>query len=246
MLDSDPSSQAGAEAVAVLEHDADLRATIPAEQVEAIKGRLLAASARHDPGPWDGSGLGEEGDLGLLVLEGLVTRDVRIGATCSRELLGVGDVIRPWDDEIALGPVGATTSWTILEPTHLALLDTRFAVAAGRWPGLGNEIVRRVLRRSRWLAVRLAIGNVRGVHERVMMLLWHLASHWGRVTPEGTLVPLDLTHQLIADLIGARRPSVTTAITELRESGSLQRAERGWVLPKPPPEGGSDPAEAQE
>jgi CRP-like cAMP-binding protein len=62
-----------------------------------------------------------------------------------------------------------------------------------------------------------------------------LAGNWGRVTPEGTVVPIGLTHELIAELIGARRPSVTTAISELRAAGRLERQEDGWLLVGPPP-----------
>lgn len=176
----------------------------------------------------------ERGSLGALVIEGLLTRDLEIVGTSSRELLGAGDLIRPWDTEPAIGPVSETIRFTILEPTRFAVLDRRFLKLAGRWPGLGDEIIHRVLRRSRWLALRLAIGNLRGIPEQVELLLWHLAGNWGRITPQGTLVPLELTHELIADLIGARRPSVTSAITQLRERGRLERREDGWLLLEQP------------
>ena len=221
--------------VAVLEVDADLRATVPPGEVEVASRHLVARRLSAEPGPWNSDDVADPDSLGLLVLEGLLTRDLEIAGSYSRELLGSGDVIRPWDDDSALSPVSAQASWTILEPTQFALLDARFMKVLGRWPKLGGEIIHRVLRRSRWLAVRLAIGNLRGVADRIMLLLWQMAGQWGRVTPEGTVIPFELTHELIAELIGARRPTVTTAISELRAAGQLDRQEDGWLLRGTPP-----------
>jgi len=222
--------------VAVLEADADLKAVIPPNELDLARKQLVARAVDAPPGAWDPDGICEIDGVGLLVLEGLLTREVEIGGARSLELLGTGDVIRPWDDDPELSPTSKEASWTVFEATRLAYLDRRFMAALGRWPTLGSEIIHRVLRRSRWLAVRLAIGSLQGVAQRVTLLLWHMAGNWGRVTPEGTLVPFRLTHELIADLIGARRPSVTTAIGELREADKIERRRDGWLLKgRPPP-----------
>jgi CRP/FNR family cyclic AMP-dependent transcriptional regulator len=223
------------ERVAVLDLDADLRATVPPEDLEVARTRLLASCVSAKAGPWNPSGIADADCLGILVLEGLLTRDVEIAGTVSRELLGEGDIIRPWDDDSALSPIPARASWTIVEPSRFAVLDRRFTLLGGRWPQMSTEVIHRVLRRSRWLAVRLAIGSVRGAPDRIMLLLWHLAGNWGRVTPEGTLIPFRLTHELIAELIGARRPSVTSAISELRTAGDVKLTEDGWLLCGEPP-----------
>jgi CRP/FNR family cyclic AMP-dependent transcriptional regulator len=215
--------------VAILEADADLRAAIPPNELEVARKHLVAQVLDVAPGSWDG-GIADTDGVGLLVLDGLLARELEVAGAKSLELLGTGDVIRPWDDDPGLSPFLAEATWTILEPTRFALLDARFMAVLGRWPKLGGEIIHRVLRRSRWLAVRLAIGNLKGVAERVTLLLWHMAGNWGRVTAEGTVVPFQLTHELIAELIGARRPSVTTAIGELREAGKLERRQEGWLL----------------
>jgi CRP/FNR family transcriptional regulator, cyclic AMP receptor protein len=233
-------ASSGEERVAVLDLDPDLRAAIPPEDQELACKRLLASCVGAEPGPWDPSGIADIDCLGILVLDGLLTRDVEVAGTISRELLGEGDIIRPWDDDLALNPVPARASWTIIESSRFAILDRRFTLLAGRWPQLNTEVVHRVLRRSRWLAVRLAIGSLRGVSDRIMLLLWHLAGNWGRVTREGTLVPLRLTHAVIAELVGARRPSITSAISELKAAGELQPAERGWLLCGEPPSSSGD------
>ncbi|MGH2923042.1 MAG: Crp/Fnr family transcriptional regulator [Solirubrobacterales bacterium] len=221
--------------VVVLDADPDLGAVIPEDEFDLARRTLIARPTEVAPGPWDPDADGEIDVVGLLVLEGLLTREVDIGGAKSLELLGAGDVIRPWDDESELSPISSEAALTALEPARLAYLDRRFMAALGRWPTLGGEIIHRVLRRSRWLAVRMAIGSLQGVADRVQLLFWHMASNWGKVTPEGTLVPFSLTHELIAELIGARRPSVTTAIGELRSAGALERALDGWLLKGPPP-----------
>lgn len=75
------------------------------------------------------------------------------------------------------------------------------------------------------------------VDDRLVLTLWHLAERWGRVGPEGIAVPLPLSHQRLADLVGAHRPSVTKAMGELARAGTLSRREDGvWVLHGAPPE----------
>jgi CRP/FNR family transcriptional regulator, cyclic AMP receptor protein len=225
----------GKDYLRVLDIDRALLETVPADHRKSARERLLAVSTSVAPGPWDSEEFSEPDALGVLVTEGLLTRNVDIAGTRSREILGPGDVIRPWEDDAVLNPVPSSTTWTILVPSRFALLDHRFRLVASRWPEFGIEILNRILRRSRWLAVLLAIANLRGVEDRVFLLLWHVAGNWGRVTPEGTLVPFRLTHELIAELIGARRPSVSTAISSMERDGRVRRVEGGWLLREGPP-----------
>jgi hypothetical protein len=75
------------------------------------------------------------------------------------------------------------------------------------------------------------------VEDRLLATLWHLASMWGRVTPEGTVVPFRLTHEMLAGIIGAQRPTTTTSIHSLMEQGRLTRdAGRRYILIGDPPD----------
>ena len=57
------------------------------------------------------------------------------------------------------------------------------------------------------------------------------------MTPDGIVVPLPLGHQRLADLVGAHRPSVTTALGELGRDGAISRRQDGnWLLHGAPPE----------
>ena len=87
------------------------------------------------------------------------------------------------------------------------------------------------------VGVLQAIAQMTRVDDRVLMLLWHLSERWGRVRRDGILLPLRLPHKAIARLIGARRPSVTTAIGALERRGDLERrADGAWLLVGPPPQ----------
>lgn len=220
--------------VLLLDEDEDLASAIPEHDRLAARRALRVPMRSVAPGPWDG-GQEPPNCAGLLVLDGLLTRDVGFAGHVSRELLGPGDVLRPWDIETDHLPPYSEPTWTVLRETRLAVLDQALLRLGVRWPGLTDQLIRRTLHRSRWLAIRLAIGSATRVDDRLLLLLWSSAGRWGVVTPAGTLVPLSLTHDDLAALVGARRPSVTTALTELRERGELEPRDGGWLLLGEPP-----------
>jgi hypothetical protein len=50
-------------------------------------------------------------------------------------------------------------------------------------------------------------------------------------------VPLALTHRILGQLVGARRPTVSTALAELAERGELiRRPDGSWLLRGDPPD----------
>jgi CRP/FNR family transcriptional regulator, cyclic AMP receptor protein len=179
----------------------------------------------------------EPGRLGLLVLEGLLTRDVVLGETLATELVGRGDILRPVDHDGQDAPVPFDVVWHVLEPTRIAILDKKFASVIGRWPEALEVLMRGAVGRAQSLAVNLAVSHLRGVDVRLHVMMWYLADRWGKVTPEGVRVPLRLTHQTLGRLVGAQRPSVTTALKQLAEQGKLTRAaDQTWLLHGEPPE----------
>ncbi len=57
------------------------------------------------------------------------------------------------------------------------------------------------------------------------------ATGWGRVTSEGVLLPLCLSHRMLGELVGARRPSVSTAAAALEKADRLIRRPDGtWLV----------------
>ena len=54
-------------------------------------------------------------------------------------------------------------------------------------------------------------------------------------TSDGVVVPLRLTHAVLSDLVAARRPTVTSALSELGKRGLLRPVDEGWLLSGDPP-----------
>jgi hypothetical protein len=77
---------------------------------------------------------------------------------------------------------------------------------------------------------------MRRVDDRLLMVLWHFADRWGRVTPNGVQIDIALTHRLLALVVGARRPSVTASVRELMQSGRIEpQPGSRWLLHGDPP-----------
>jgi CRP/FNR family cyclic AMP-dependent transcriptional regulator len=228
----------GERQVRLADVDPELFAGLTAGELADARPRAVARMVMLERGPWepDGlSGLDPEGSLGLLVLDGLVLRSVVVANDPRSELVGPGDLIRPWEqDELASVPV--EVRWEVALSARLAVLDERFVALACRWPKLTLAIVGRLVRRSRSLTVQLAIADLRRVEERLMLFFWHVADRWGRVGPDGVTVPLPVTHEVLAQLVCAQRPTVTTALKRLAAEGQLQRnRDRTWLLVRKPP-----------
>lgn len=229
---------ARSEVVNVLEADPELASELRPASASAARRYALARVRTLPPGPWRPVDRGSptRRHLGLLVVDGLLARELDLGGRGSVELFGRGDLLRPWDED-GDAPLPVASSWSVLAPARLAVLDESFAVRVARCPGMIAAIAGRVGQRGRWLALHLLICQANGVQLRLLMLLWVLAERWGRVGLDGTIVPVDLPHSLLAKLIGARRPTVTTALVELTRRGSIARRPSGsWVLVHHPEE----------
>jgi CRP/FNR family cyclic AMP-dependent transcriptional regulator len=206
-------------------------------QRDLAQRQLVADLVVASPGAWTPPGsYSEPGHLGLLVLDGLLTRDVILEKPLATELVGRGDVLRPPDRDGPGSPIPFAISWTVLASTRFAVMEPAFARVLGQWPAAMAYVMRGGTDRAHCLSVTMAVSNLRRVDARLIVLLWYLADRWGRVTPEGILLPLRLTHETLARLVGAQRPSVTTALSQLEDEGRLRRTpERTWMLTGDPP-----------
>ena len=216
-----------------LQEDPELAEAIEPDQRAAASTALIARQLEISPGAWPGSSAGRDG-IGLLVLQGTLVLRVGIAGRHSAELIGEGDVLRRpdtgWATQLTL-----THSWLVLEPARLAVLDSRFASQLGGFPNLTGALFGRASLRTRQLAVNMAIVHQARVDVRLHMLLWHLAGRWGRVRSDGIVVALRLTHSILAELVAARRPTVTSALSELSRNGLVRSVPEGWLLCGPPP-----------
>jgi CRP/FNR family cyclic AMP-dependent transcriptional regulator len=169
------------------------------------------------------------GGPGLLILDGLITVDVRVGDRTATELLGSGDLLQPWvesDDDL----IDQDASWRVLVPARLALLDAAFAERVRPWPQITYALLRRSAKRARDLDVQRAITSHPRLEVRLTLMLWHLAGRWGRVEPGGIHLTLPLTHRLLGQLVGAERPSVSHALARLADGGLVTGGGADWHL----------------
>ncbi|HEY7266710.1 MAG TPA: helix-turn-helix domain-containing protein [Solirubrobacterales bacterium] len=218
----------------LLEADPDLARNLSPDVVAAVSPHLVADVLELPAGDW----LPERaephpGHLGYLVLDGLILRRTEINNARSGELISQGDLIRPWLEE----PISFSNfEWRIMEPARLAVLDRRVGVRLCTRPELSAALLDRLTLRTRSLAIHAATENMRGLEDRLLALFWHLAERWGRREDENVVVPIRLTHETLSLLVGARRPSVTTALGALADAGALERREDGdWILHGLPP-----------
>ena len=220
----------------LLREDPDLGDGLaPLERARAIE-ECIAPTMRIPQGGWGGDVPDNlAGGIGLLVLNGLLLRRVGVNGRFGGELLGNSDLLRPWQGEDIPSAIRRTIGWRVLEPTRLAVLDRGVARRIARFPELTGRLVERALERSRNLSVGIAIIHHPRVELRLQMLLWHLADRWGHVRPDGIAIPIQIPHTILADLIAAQRPTVTTAMSELTRRGLIVPMHRGWLLRGRPP-----------
>ena len=222
----------------VLEEDAELAEALPEPLRERATRECISRCITVRPGHWGATLASDPGEgIGLLVLQGLLVRRVGVDTRFGAELLGEGDLLRPWqfENEPHDTDAAAASGWHVLEAARVAVLDEAFTARLGRYPQLTGRLVGRALRRSRDLALNMAIVHQARVDVRVHMLLWHLAARWGRVSREGIVLSLHLTHEVLADLVAARRPTVTSALSSLTKKGLIVSVDRGWLLCGEPP-----------
>ena len=217
--------------IRLLEADPDLGALLPEDRREGAARSIVVHTLVVRMGEWDAPA-GHEQAIGLLVLDGIIAREVIVADNVSTELLGPGDLLRPWQG--ASGDASLLPSevrWTVLTDTRVAVLDARFAARATRHPEVMTMLMHRLTERAQRLATNQAVSQLTRVDRRLLAVMWHLAERWGRVSRDGVVVPLALSHRILGQLVGARRPTVSSAISDLSRRGELiRRADGSWLL----------------
>jgi CRP/FNR family transcriptional regulator, cyclic AMP receptor protein len=226
--------------VCLLDALPDVASVLEPADLERARSELVAPLIEHGEGEWidPAPEVFDPLAMGLVVVDGLMARHVRLGATTTTELVGRGDVLRP-PDLLNGGPpqFPAGIGFTVLESTRVALLDREVTAAVCRWQPVVTSIVTSAVRRSFGLAELLALSHLRRVDARLLVLFWQIAYRFGRVGTDGVSVPLKLTHETLGRVVGAQRPSVTTALNQLEAAGRLSRRDGGgWLLHGDPPE----------
>jgi CRP-like cAMP-binding protein len=224
--------------VRVLDEDPALGAAMTAQAFATARSDAIASLLRLPRGlvPLSVEAADGPGDLGLLVLDGILAHRARFGRISSLELLGPGDVLRPWARPAHIEDI--SVEWEVLTPVRLAVLDRDFAVRIRSAPELIAALLDRAADRAYSQLHHAALRRARTVEDRVLLALWHFAGRWGHVGSEGRILLLPgLTGEVLAHIVGARRQSVSRALGDLTRRGAIRRRpDRCWVIPAPPAE----------
>jgi CRP-like cAMP-binding protein len=159
----------------------------------------------------------------LLVENGFLV--VRASSPSRRQVVvaeaGAGSVLLAPSDREHLQAL--TDSWATVLP--LAPLEDLLAISR----------VATMLFRALETALRLRqdttsyFANVHHV-DRVRLKLLQLAEQFGRVRPDGIRLEFPLTHDLLADMVGSARETVTRCLDELQRSGFVVRDGHSYRL----------------
>jgi CRP/FNR family cyclic AMP-dependent transcriptional regulator len=219
--------------VRLLEADPDLGARLEGEELDQARKYAMLPAVRLDRGSWDIQQLrdarGVRGEVyGFVLTEGTITIDARFAARRAARVLSPNELIllEGWDNDTL--PV--QWGWTVLEPTTIAVLDERLEIIAQRWPSLMTALVIRGADQTRHAVLQQAISQLPRVEDRLLALMWSLADSRGIVREDGVHVPLSLTHEALAQMIGARRPTVSLGLKALSERGVLRADGDGWLI----------------
>lgn len=219
--------------VRLLDADPELGARLDGEELEQARRYAMLPAVHLDEGRRTIQQLrdarGVRGEVyGFMLTEGTITIDASFADRRAARVLAPNELIllEGWDNDTL--PV--QWGWTVLEPTTIAVLDERLEVIARRWPSLMTALVIRGADQTRHALLQQAISQLPRVEDRLLALMWSLADSRGIVRPEGVHVPLSLTHETLAQMIGARRPTVSLGLKALSEQGVLSADGDGWLI----------------
>jgi CRP/FNR family cyclic AMP-dependent transcriptional regulator len=219
--------------VSLLEIEPEFGRRLAPEDQEVAR-RLVVPVMQLDAGsPEIDTVLEQEDACAALLLDGMVMHRMSIGGRRILRLLGPSDIIVPtWAPRSEI--LGSSTKCAAGH-ARIALLGRPLVDAARQFPGLLVGLLVRLGDQQHRLAVQMGICQLPRVQDRVLTLMWLLAESWGKVTPQGTRLPVKLTHGAIGELIGARRSTVSLALRDLVEQGALSAHGQGWLLHASPP-----------
>lgn len=171
----------------------------------------------------------------MLVSRGLIIHRTSVGGRSATRVLGFGDIVTAGDPYLR---TEHSDEYVVSDQSaYVALLGPEVLQATRQIPDLLRALQLRMGAQHHRLVIQMAICQLPRVEDRVLAMLWLLAENWGTVSAEGTLLPIDLTHKALGELIGAKRPTVTLAVSELARRNAAERLAAGWLLHESPLEG---------
>jgi CRP/FNR family transcriptional regulator, cyclic AMP receptor protein len=210
----------------------EIAGSVPPADVALARRALVArVITARDEDVFELLGTRARGALTFLVVEGVVLKVTEFAGRTALEVLGPGDLLAPPLTPARQAESPAVSRYLAHGSASLAVLDDRFRHAVRRWPGLFDCVQESLGRQAHRASRDLAILHLPRVEDRIVALFADLAERFGRMTADGIVIDLALTHQIIGDLVGSRRPTVSLALQTLAEDGVLERLDQvRWRL----------------
>lgn len=95
---------------------------------------------------------------------------------------------------------------------------------ASKVPQLSLRVAKLIGWRRHKIENRLEDLLFKDVPTRLARMLWKLGTNYGEETKEGVRIRLRLTHQNLAELIGATRETTTTVLNHFQEKGLIEKS----------------------
>lgn len=232
-LDVRAEATSSSRGVRLLDIDPDFGEELaPGARAEAEQ-EVVLPIVRLERGLWDVEQLAHARGVrgsprGFLVVAGTVSVDLAIaGQVCTRLITTRELVLLDGRHEDSI-PIHA--GWSVLDSAILAVLDDRLAMIGSRWPGLMNAILKRAAQQVRHALLQQAISQLPRVEDRLLALLWSIADRQGVVRGDGVWIHLPVTHATLAQMIGARRPTVSLGLRALSDRGLVIADNGGWLI----------------
>ena len=189
--------------------------------VEALPRQMLVPGATLLPEEVAGTALIFV-DEGVVVLRSIVPGATRRTITCHA---GAGALILPPEDDEVLAALTDAVIVPISEETRARLLE-RPQIASLLLDGLAATL------RQKHAAIA-AMSRLHHV-DRVREKLIELAREHGRVGRGAVRLDFPLTHDLLGEMTGSARETVTRALDELQREGFVERHGRTYSVHVPP------------
>lgn len=170
----------------------------------------------------------------FVIVDGVVLKQTTLAGRSALELLGPGDVLAPPLTAARQLESRAVSRYVAHGRVSLAAIEARFRQARSRWPGIADFLHDCLGRQTHRASMHVAMLHLPRVEDRLIALFADLAERFGHMTPDGILIELPLTHDIIGGLVASRRPTVTLALNQLAAHGTLTRLEGNrWKLARP-------------
>jgi CRP/FNR family cyclic AMP-dependent transcriptional regulator len=209
----------------------EIAARIPPGDHELAHQVLSVPALRATNGPLDDVLATTPTAFDFIIVDGIVLKQTSYAGRQALELQGPGDVLAPPLTPSRQIESPAVSSYHAHGEVLLAVLEERFRMAARRWPGLSDVLHDHLARQTHRASMHLARLHLSRAEDRILTLFSDLAERFGRVTPDGIVIDIDLTHDLIGQMIASRRPTVSLALEQLSHARQLTRSAGGqWNL----------------